>query len=117
MAAPNLIALSTVNIVTAFANATTSMADLIAAVTTGHAINVESVLCSNNHATLAGHITVVYKTGGTEYAFATAQRVSTGQTINVLLGKPLYMVEGSSLRILADANSIFTCIAPYSDVS
>lgn len=116
MAAPNLIALTTVHIDVFIAHATTAMGDLVTAVTSGHAYNIESVLCCNRHASLAGHIYVVVKKGGTEYYFAYNQRVGTGQTINVLLGKPMYLAEGDSIRIQADANSIFTCFAPYSDV-
>lgn len=117
MAAPNLNAVTTVNIDTAAALATVTMADLIAAITTGHAFNVESVNVANVHASLAGHITVVYKKDGTEYRICKAQRLQTGQNLNVLLGKPLYLGEGDSLRIQADADSIFEVTAPYTDVT
>lgn len=116
MAAPNLLALTTRTIDTAIADATTSVADLIAAITTGHAFSVEAVFCSNYHASLAGYITVIHKKGGTEHIIVGKLRVSAGQMLNALLGKPLYLAEGDSLRIQADANSVFTCFAPYSDV-
>lgn len=117
MSAPNLLALTTRTIDTAIALATTSVADLIAAVASGHAYSVEAVFCSNYHASTAGYITVIHKKGGTEYKVVGSLRVSAGQMLNALLGKPLYLAEGDSLRIQADADSVFVCLAPYSNVN
>lgn len=116
MSAPNLIALTTVNIKTAIGNATTSEADLIASVASGHAINVDTILVSNNHASLAGYIWVVLRRSSTSYILANGQRVATKQSLNVLLGKPLYLEESDQLRIYADASGIFTVFASYTDL-
>lgn len=116
MAAPSLIALTTVNIKTAIADATTSEADLIASIASGHAANVEAVFASNNHSSLAGYIWVCVRRSSSSKIISNGQRVNTKQTINVLLGKPLYLEEGDQLRIYADANGIFTCFAPYTDL-
>ena len=117
MAAPNLISLTTVNIKTAILAGPTSVTDLIAAVASGKAVNIEAVYCSNIHASLAAYATVIHKQGGTEYKIANRQRVSTNQTINVLLGKPLYLEEGDSLLVQADAVSTLIFFAPYSIVT
>lgn len=117
MAAPNLQSLTNQKIDTAILPATNTMTDLIAAVATNHAFGVEAIYCCNKHATVAGWITVVHKKGGTEYEICKEMPVSTHTTVNPLLGKPLYLAEGDSLRVQANASSNIVCLAPYSDVS
>ena len=117
MAAPNLLALTTVNIDTAILEVTDSTTDLIAAVATGHAINVEAVFCANIHASVVGWITVIHKKGGTEHKVVNQLRVPVKTTLNALLGKPLYLAEGDSLRVVANASNNIACFAPYSNVT
>jgi hypothetical protein len=118
MAKPNLAASAlTVNIDTAILNPTNTMTDLIAAVATDHAITVDAVFACNIHASERGWITLVYKTGGTEYAIQKEyEGIAPGQMHNLLLGKPFYLDEGDSLRVQANQSSNFTVTAPYSDI-
>jgi hypothetical protein len=117
MAAPNLLALTTVQVDTAHANATTSAADLIAAITTGHARKIESIIATNIHATVIGEITVWHRKGGTDHMIANATRVPLRSSVNLLLGSPLYLAEGDSLKIQASANSNIHVTAPYADMT
>lgn len=117
MAAPNLRSLTTVVIKTAILEATNTMTDLIAAVASDHATNVEAVFASNIHASVAGWVTLVHKRSGTEHIIANQQRVNTKQTLNLLLGKSIYLEEGDSLRVQANASSNICVEAPYSDVT
>src|SRR5450759_4216939 len=99
MAAPNLLALTTVHADTAILPATNSETDLLAAIATNHVGNIEAIYCANIHATVVGWITVIHKKGGTDYTIAYQTRIPVKTTINVLLGKPLYLAEGDSLRV------------------
>lgn len=114
MADPNLLALASVTIDTDVLVVPTSMTDLIAAVAADSAINVEAIYCCNISQTVVGWITVVLKKGGTEYNLAFRQRISPKTTINALLGKPLYLGEGDSVRVQANATDNVTCLAPRS---
>ncbi len=116
MAAPNLKALTTLNIKSAVLNPTNTMTDIIPAVTANHAYQVDAVYACNIHASERGWITLVYKKGGTEYKLQNQfAGIATHQMVNLLPGKPLYMEDGDSLRVQANASSNFTVIASYSD--
>lgn len=117
MAAPNLLALTTIKAQTAILEATTSETDLIAAVTTSHAYNVEAIYCSNIHATVVGWVTVIHKQAGTDHQIAHQTRIPVKTTINALYGKPLYLAEGDSIRIIANQASNVAVFAPYTDMS
>ena len=117
MANPNLLALTSIKNDTAILEVTTSAADLIAAVATNHAFLVEAIFAANIHATVVGWISVIHKRSGTDHYITYQQRIPLKTTINVLLGKSLYLFEGDSLRVLANASSNVTAEAPYSDMS
>lgn len=119
MAAPNLAATGlTVNIKVATLNPTNTMVDLIAAVASGHNINIEAVYVTNIHATERGWITLVYKDGSTEYPIEKEfNGIAPKQTVNLLLGRNFFLEEGDSLRVQANQASNFTVTAPYTDIS
>lgn len=117
MAQPNLIALTSVKITTAILEATNTETDLIPALATGHSAIVEAIFCSNIHATVVGWATVILKRSGTDHEVAHQLRVPVKQTVNALLGKPLYLFEGDSVRIIANASSNIAVFAPWADES
>jgi len=114
MAAPNLLALATVYIDTAVLAATATETDLIAAVATGKAVSVEAIYCANIHATDSGWVTVILTKTAVNRTITYQQRIQVKTTINPLLGRPLYLAEGDSLRITANAASNVYVTAPYS---
>ena len=114
MATPNLLALVTVNIATATLAATASEQDLFDAVATGKAVAVDAIYCANSHATATGWVTVVYRKALVDYTITFQQRIQVKTTINVLLGRPLYLEEGDSVKVTANAVSNVHVTAPYS---
>lgn len=116
MANPNWKALTHLYIGSANLALTTSYQDLIAAVPSGEAMTVEAIFVSNIHASKTGRVTVVHRKGGTDYPVAYNRTVAVRSNINVLLGKPLYLNEGDSVKILAFENSTLVAVAPTTQV-
>jgi hypothetical protein len=116
MADTNLQALTSSTIDTAVLNVTTSATDLIAAVTTNHAFKVEQILITNYHATQEGRISAWYRKGGTDYPIVTGLRIPI-KTLpyNILVGGPLYLTDGDSVKVQANVASTLTALAPYVD--
>jgi hypothetical protein len=117
MAAPNLLFLTTVNVKTAMFDATASAAEFIAAVATGHAYKLEALFATNVHASVLGTITVWHRRSGTDKIVVLEQRVPLRSTVNVLLGAPLYLEEGDSVKVQANAASNVRVWAPYADLT
>jgi hypothetical protein len=114
MAAPNLLALTSVKVDTAILNATTTETDLISAITTNFIGNVDAVFAANIHPTVVGWCTLIHKKGGVDYIICYQTRIPVKTTVNLLLGKPLYLAEGDSLRVIANASSNINVFAPRS---
>jgi hypothetical protein len=116
MAAPNLISLTTVNVDTLHFDATGSAATVTGStVATNHARKVEAILATNVGATL-GWISVWRRTGGVDKQLAYELRVPLRTTVNVLIGAPLYMTEGDTLKVQANASNNVHISAPYADM-
>lgn len=116
MAAPNLLSLTTWNVKTARLSVTTSLTDLIAAVTSNHAVSVNALYAANVHTSVRGWISVVHKRSSVEKYIAFQTPVGVRQTINILLGRTLVLEEGDSLMVVANAASNIDAFAPYDDV-
>ena len=118
MSAPNLASSgATVNGKTAHLAATNTEADLIAAIATGHCARVEAVYAANIHASVVGWVSLWHKAGGTEYHLANQMTIPLNATLNILDGRILYLEEGDSLRVQANASSNVDVNAPYEDIS
>ena len=117
MANPNLLALTSIKNDNAILEATNTETDLIGTVATGHTFLVEAVYAANIHATVVGWATLILKRSSTDHIQTYQMRLPLKTTINLLLGKSLFMFEGDSLRVIANASSNVTIIAPYSDMS
>lgn len=116
MSAPNISSPSTINGKTAILALTSSAADIIAAVSTGHAIHLQSVLCAN--ITASDHpVTIYLKRSSTSYEIAYTMNVPAKSTINVLDGKPYWLEEGDALTGKSDASSQIVVTVPYEDFS
>lgn len=117
MTTPNLLSLTTVTVDTAHLDATNTAADLIAAVTTNHAIKVEAIYATNVHATAIGWVSVWHRVGGVDKPIALQERVPLRSKINVLIGGPLYLDEGDSLKVEANASNNVHVAAPFADLT
>jgi hypothetical protein len=120
MSAPNIASPTTINGKTAHLSATNSEADIIAAVTTGHAIHVQAIYAANattNGAT-PGWISIWHKSGGTEYPVCGLRTIMPANAaINLLDGKVLWLEEGDSLRAQSDGSGTVVLNVPYADFS
>lgn len=117
MAAPNIAGSSVaVNGKTYTLAPTNTETDIIAAVATGHCIRVEAVMVSNIHATNDGWITLVHKRGGNTIRVPYQLPVPVGATFNILDGEILYLEEGDSLRMTANASSYLEAWATGEDI-
>jgi len=117
MAAPNLKSLTSAIIDSKVLVPTTTYADLYAAVATGHALSVEAIFATNVHATKVAKVSVVVTQGGTDYLIAHERTVATRTTINVILGRPVYLAEGDSIRVKTFEDTTAEVVSPYMDMS
>lgn len=117
MAAPNLQSPSSVLGKTYVLAATNTETDLIGAVATGHCVRVEAVFASNVHATNVGWVTLLHKRSATTYRITTQLSVPVTASFNLLGGRILYLEEGDSLRVTANASSNIEVVATGEDVS
>lgn len=119
MSAPNLKNLTTVTAdTTAFDCTSTTMADVVGAVDTGHVKVLAAIFVTNYHDTVLAYVTVVHKKGGVEYEIACNRAVAVKTTVNLLLGKELHMAEGDSLRVkIKTAGMTVKLLVPWSDMT
>jgi hypothetical protein len=118
MAAPNINAAGLIVLVDTLIHEATSAVTTVTSSTVAadHARRIDAIYASNFHATSIGEITVWHRKGGVDYPIATQERVPLRQKINVLIGGPLNMAEGDSLKVQANANSNVVIFAPYADM-
>jgi len=119
MADPNLLLLTTTNIKLAILELTTSAADVIAAVASDTAIEVNSIFATNIHASVVGLVTVIVKRSGTDHILCNLARVPVKQIpVNVIAaGRTLYLQEGDSIRAFANATSNVVIYVPYTEMT
>lgn len=118
MTAPNLLALSTIEVDTAILPLTLTETDVIAAVPTDHVYEVTAIFVTNIHDTVVPFVTVILKRGGVDYKLCNQTRIQTkAQPMNVLAaGRTLFMREGDSLRAYANATSNAIVYVPFNDL-
>jgi len=113
MSAPNIASPSSLLGKTAHLALTNTAADIIAAVTTGHAIHVKRIICAN--VTAAAHpVSIFHKAGGTSYDIAKSINVPANATLEL---PGVWLEEGDSLTGNSDASSQITVNVPYEDFS
>lgn len=117
MAQRNLLSLTSVYTDTVVQVATDSMVDIIPDVAVDTGQNIDAIFCCNVSDGTVGWITVLIKRSGTSYRQAYKKRVAIKDSINVLLGKPLYLKEGDSIRIQANANANIEVSIPRSVIA
>lgn len=117
MAAPNInLTTTVVNIDSLHFEATDAAATVTSStVASNHARKIEAIFATNISATVAT-ISVWHRKGGVDGPITVNERISLGQKINVLLGAPLYMAEGDSLKVQANADDAVHIVAPFVDM-
>ena len=119
MAAPNLMAATTLTEGSAGLAVTTSAATLVAnAAASGKVIRVKSVIFSNIHATNTGTVTLqVLKNGASTFRVAYQISVAIGTSfVPVSVENIVHLEENDTLQALANAATTFEALASYDTV-
>jgi hypothetical protein len=131
MAAPNIVAVATINGKSNIANVTTVTSNVVVnGIGSNKVFKINTILISNIDATNAGNVTVgLYKAGNTGsqrsadgtlsntiFSLANNITVPSKSTLD-LLSKTLYMEEGDVITVKGDANNRMHMIASFEELS
>ena len=131
MAAPNIVAVATINGKSNIANVTTVTSNVVVnGIGSNKVFKINTILISNIDATNAGNVTVgLYKAGhtgsqrsadgtlsNTIFSLANNITVPSKSTLD-LLSKTLYMEEGDVITVKGDANNRMHMIASFEELS
>jgi hypothetical protein len=111
MTTPNIVAVKSILGGTAVQSVGTSLTAIVSNASGSNTIiKVDSLIISNNDT--AGHTVTVDLYRGSSYPISKNVSIAPGAAYDVL-AKYIYLVEGDSLRISADAGSMCTAVASY----
>lgn len=127
MAAPNIVAVSTIRGKSNVANLTTTSSSVIVnPVNSGQVFKINTIMISNVDGTNAGNVSVeLFKfgaqnvstgTGNSTYALANVMTVPAKSSLDIL-SKSLYLEEGDHLKAKADANNRLHLITSFEEIS
>lgn len=117
MAAPNILNATTITGKTAVLAVTTSATAIVTnSAASGKVLKVNSLYVANVDGTNNADVTVDVFRSSTAYRIASTIVVPADATLDVL-SNPLYLEEGDSLRLTANANSDLEAVCSYEDIS
>jgi hypothetical protein len=127
MAAPNIVAVSTIRGKSNVANLTTTSSSVIVNdVNSGKVFKINTIMISNVDGTNSGNVSVeLFKfgsqnvstgTGNATYAIANVMTVPAKSSLDVL-SKSLYLEEGDQLKAKSDANNRLHLITSFEEIS
>jgi len=127
MAAPNIVAVSTIRGKSNVANLTTTSSSVIVnPVNSGQVFKINTIMISNVDGSAAGNVSVeLFKfgsqnvstgSGNATYAIANTMTVPAKSSLDVL-SKSLYLEEGDQLKAKADANNRLHLITSFEEIS
>ena len=127
MAAPNIVAVSTIRGKSNVANLTTTSSSVIVNdVNSGKVFKINTIMISNVDGTNAGNVSVeLFKfgaqnvatgTGNAVYSLANYVTVPAKSSLDVM-SKSLYLEEGDQLKAKADANNRLHLITSFEEIS
>ena len=127
MAAPNIVAVTTIRGKSNVANlTTTSSAVIVNDVNSGKVFKINTILISNVDGTSAGNVSVeIFKFGAQNVATGIGNSTySLANTITVpakssldIMSKSLYLEEGDQLKAKADSNNRLHLITSFEEIS
>ena len=127
MAAPNIVAVSTIRGKSNVANLTTTSSSVIVNdVNSGKVFKINTIMISNVDGSAAGNVTVeMFKFGAQNVATGSGNAIySIANTITIpakssldVLSKSLYLEEGDHLKAKADANNRLHLITSFEEIS
>jgi hypothetical protein len=127
MAAPNIVAVSTIRGKSNVANLTTTSSSVIVnPVNSGQVFKINTIMISNVDGTNAGNVSIeLFKfgaqntstgTGNSTYALANVMTVPAKSSLDIL-SKSLYLEEGDHLKAKSDANNRLHLITSFEEIS
>lgn len=117
MAAPNIVNVSAIYGRTAVMAVTTSATAIVTnSAASNKVLKVNALYVSNVDGTNNAEITVDIFRSSVAYRVASTVVVPADAVLDVL-SKPIYLEEGDSLRLTANANSDLEAICSYEDIS
>ena len=127
MAAPNIVAVSTIRGKSNVANLTTTSSSIVVnPVNSGQVFKINTIMISNVDGTNAGNVSVeLFKfgaqntstgSGNATYSIANTMTVPAKSSLDVM-SKSLYLEEGDQLKAKADANNRLHLITSFEEIS
>jgi hypothetical protein len=127
MAAPNIVAVTTIRGKSNVANLTTTSSSVVVNdVNSGKVFKLNTIIVSNVDGTNAGNVTVeLFKfgaqntstgTGNAVYSLANVVTVPAKSSLDIM-SKSLYLEEGDHLKAKADANNRLHLITSFEEIS
>ena len=127
MAAPNIVAVSTIRGKSNVANLTTTSSSIVVnPVNSGQVFKINTIMISNIDGTNAGNVSVeLFKfgaqntstgLGNATYSIANTMTVPAKSSLDVM-SKSLYLEEGDQLKAKADANNRLHLITSFEEIS
>ena len=127
MAAPNIVAVTTIRGKSNVANLTTTSSSVVVNdVNSGKVFKINTIIVSNVDGTNSGNVTVeLFKfgaqnvstgSGNSVYSLANVVTVPAKSSLDVM-SKSLYLEEGDHLKAKADANSRLHLITSFEEIS
>jgi len=117
MAAPNIIGATTITGKTAVLSVTTTATAILTnSAASGKVLKCNTLLVANVDGTANATINADVYRSATAYYFAYSMTVPAGATLDILTS-PLYLEEGDSLRLTANANGDLQGVLSYEDIS
>lgn len=117
MAAPNLVNVSAIYGKTAVQAVTTSATAIVTnSAASGKVLKVNALYIANVDGSAAADITADVYRSTTAYRIASTVSVPADGAIS-LLDQPIYLEEGDSLRLTANANSDLEAVCSYEEMS
>jgi len=127
MAAPNIVAVSTIRGKSNVANLTTTSSSIVVnPVNSGQVFKINTIMISNVDGTNSGNVSVeLFKfgaqntstgSGNATYGIANNMTVPAKSSLDVM-SKSLYLEEGDQLKAKADANNRLHLITSFEEIS
>lgn len=127
MAAPNIVAVSTIRGKSNVANLTTTSSSIVVnPVNSGQVFKINTIMISNVDGTNAGNVSVeLFKfgaqntstgSGNATYGIANSVTVPAKSSLDVM-SKSIYLEEGDQLKAKADANNRLHLITSFEEIS
>jgi len=117
MAAPNIIAPTTINGKTAVLAITTSATAILTnSAASGKVLKIAQLLIANVDGTNNATVNVDIFRSSVAYSLAYLMTVPAGATLDIISSR-VYLEEGDTLRLTASANSDLQGVCSYEDIS